>query len=198
MSRVIQRKLSRKEKDSNRHQVARRKVARLHLRVVDRRQAMLHEASQVLTRRLDTIVVRDLAMGNMSRNRRLSQEAMDSSWAAFRRRLDCKADLRGNTIFVARRLFASTKTCSRFGSETAHRQCDPGFRPCRSSGPPATGTPPPRGHGSFGLPLAAQADLEPGKDAKHVEECLAGGGRGVRRLLGCGDVGAPAPGASRL
>lgn len=128
------RNLPHKQKGSRRHRIARRKVARLHLREANRRAAMLHEASQVLTRRLDTIVVEDLAMGSMAGNRRLSQVAMDCSRRGFRRRLDCNADLRGNPIFVARRLFASTKTCSRYGSATALRQCDPGFRPCRSSG----------------------------------------------------------------
>ncbi len=34
------------------------------------------------------------------------------------------------------------------------------------------------------LALAAQAGLELGEHAEHVEECLASGGRGVHRLLG--------------
>lgn len=41
-----------------------------------------------------------------------------------------------------------------------------------------------RGGDSLGLPLLAQVGLELGKNAKHVEERLAGGGAGVDRLLG--------------
>ena len=114
--RRLQRSLSRKEKGSNRRRIAREKVARLHLRVADQRQAMLHETSDMLTRRFDTIVVEDLAVRNMSRNRRLSQAVMDSSWAEFRRQLEYKAELRGNTLIVAPRFLPSSKTCSRCGA----------------------------------------------------------------------------------
>ena len=59
--------------------------------------------------------------------------------------------------------------------------------------PSAIDTPPPRCGESFGLPLAAQVCFEFGKDAKHVEERLAGSGRGIRGLLSRGDVGVPLP-----
>ena len=130
----LQRSLSRKEKRSNRHRIAREKVARLHLRVADQRQAMLHEASDMLTRRFDTIVVEDLAVRNLARNRRLSQAVMDSGWAEFRRQLECKADLRGNTIVVAPRFFASSKTCSRCGAVKSGLGLDERIYRCETCG----------------------------------------------------------------
>ena len=42
----------------------------------------------------------------------------------------------------------------------------------------------------LGLALAAQVGLELGEDAEHVEECLAGRGRGVHGLLGGSEMGA--------
>ena len=94
------------QQGSNRHRIARRKVARFQLRVADLRRAMLHEASDMLTRRFDTIVVEVLTLRNMARNRRLSLAYMDSGRAEFRRQLACKEWLRRNTIVVAPRFFA--------------------------------------------------------------------------------------------
>ena len=130
----LQRSLSGKEKGSNRHRIAREKVARLHLRVAEQRQAMLHEASDMLTRRFDTIVVEDLAVRNLARNRRLSQAVMDSGWAEFRRQLEYKADLRGNTIVVAPRFFASSKTCSRCGAVKSGLGLDERIYRCETCG----------------------------------------------------------------
>ena len=42
----------------------------------------------------------------------------------------------------------------------------------------------------LGLALAVQVDLELGKDAEHVEERLAGSGRGVHGLFGGSEMGA--------
>ena len=42
----------------------------------------------------------------------------------------------------------------------------------------------------LGLALAAQVGLKLGKDAEHVEERLAGSGRGVHGLFGGGEMGA--------
>ena len=130
----LQRSLSRKEKGSNRHRIAREKVARLHLRVADQRQATLHEASDMLTRRFDTIVVEDLAVRNLARNRRLSRAVIDSGWAEFRRQLAYKADLRGNTIVVAPRFFASSKTCSRCGAVKSGLGLDERIYRCETCG----------------------------------------------------------------
>ena len=47
-----------------------------------------------------------------------------------------------------------------------------------------------RRNDSFGLALAAQVGLELGEDAEHVEERLAGSGRGVHGLFGSGKMGA--------
>lgn len=95
---------------------------------------MLHEASDMLTRRFDTIVVEDLAVRNLARNRRLSQAVMDSGWAEFRRQLEYKADLRGNTVVVAPRFLPSSKACSRCGAVKSDLGLDERIYRCETCG----------------------------------------------------------------
>jgi len=117
--RRLQRQLSRKEKGSQRYERAKRRVARLHLRVSDQRNAMLHETSDDLTRRFDTLVIEDLAVKNLSRNRRMARAVMDSGWGEFRRQLTYKAALRGVDLIVVPRYFASSKICANCGTAKA-------------------------------------------------------------------------------
>ena len=114
--RRLQRQLSRKEKGSRRYERAKRRVARLHLRVSDQRNAMLHETSDDLTRRFSTLVIEDLAVKNLSRNRRMARAVLDSGWGEFRRQLTYKAALRGVHLIVVPRYFASSKTCANCGA----------------------------------------------------------------------------------
>ena len=114
--RRLQRQLSRKDKGSRRYELAKRRVARLHLRVSDQRNAMLHETSDELTRRFSTLVIEDLAVKNLSRNRRMARAVTDSGWGEFRRQLTYKAALRGVNLIVAPRFFASSKTCANCGA----------------------------------------------------------------------------------
>jgi putative transposase len=104
--------LARKQRGSNRRARAKLAVAKLHKRVADQRSAVLHEVSDLLTRRFDRIVIEDLAVKNMVKNRRLARSISDAGFGTFRRMLEYKAVLRGNTIIVAPRFFPSSKTCS--------------------------------------------------------------------------------------
>lgn len=110
-----QRGLARKQKGSANREKARRKVARLHARVRDRRQDFLHKLSTRLVRDYDRIAVEDLAVKNMVRNRSLAQAISDAGWGELLRQLRYKAEWYGKEVVVVDRFYPSSKRCSGCG-----------------------------------------------------------------------------------
>jgi IS605 OrfB family transposase len=60
----------------------------------------------------DMIVLEDLAVANMLRNRKLSRVISDAGWAEFRGLLEYKATRAGRHLIVIDRWYPSSKTCS--------------------------------------------------------------------------------------
>ncbi|MEV4278766.1 RNA-guided endonuclease InsQ/TnpB family protein [Actinoplanes xinjiangensis] len=112
-----QRKLARKEKDSRNREKARLAVARVHVRVADRRRDVLHQVTTRLVRENQVLVIEDLAVRNMLRNRRLARAISDASWGLFRTLLEYKAKEYGRTLVVVPRWYPSTRLCSVCGTE---------------------------------------------------------------------------------
>lgn len=110
-----QRRLSRKQNGSNRRAKAKQSVARLHQRIANQRQAALHELSDYLTRTYKTVVIEDLNVRGMVKNRRLARSISDAGFGGLRSMIEYKAELRGNTVIVADRFFPSSKMCSGCG-----------------------------------------------------------------------------------
>lgn len=110
-----QRDLARKAKGSNNRAKARTKVARVHARIADRRRDLLHKLTTRLVRENQTIVIEDLAVHNMVKNRSLARAISDASWSDFRTMLQYKAAWYGRTVIAVDRWYPSSKTCSRCG-----------------------------------------------------------------------------------
>jgi putative transposase len=70
---------------------AKAKVARAHRKVRHARQDFLHRASTRLVRENDVIVIEDLNVAGMVRNRHLARAISDCSWGEFRRQLGTSA-----------------------------------------------------------------------------------------------------------
>ncbi|BBL77420.1 RNA-guided endonuclease InsQ/TnpB family protein [Methylomagnum ishizawai] len=111
----LQRNLSRKQKGSNHGARAKLKVAKLHARVSNQRKAVIHELSDQLTRRFKTIVIEDLNVRGMVRNRSLARAVSDAGFGTLRAAIEYKAALRDVTVVVADRWFPSSRTCSGCG-----------------------------------------------------------------------------------
>lgn len=111
----FQRRLSRCQKDSKNRIKVKRRIARLHYRVACSRNDPLHKLSAELTKNYKNIVIEDLDISAMVKNRKLSRSILDGGWYEFRRQLCYKAQLRGNKIFIANRWYASSKRCCACG-----------------------------------------------------------------------------------
>lgn len=132
---MAQRELSRKTKgDGTNRAKARRKVARVHARIADRRRDMLHKLTTRLVRENQTLVIEDLTVRNMVKNRRLARAISDAAWAEFRSMLEYKAAWYGRTVIAVDRFFPSSKLCS--GCGTLQRKMPLGVRTwtCESCG----------------------------------------------------------------
>ncbi|MCT9011892.1 RNA-guided endonuclease TnpB family protein, partial [Streptomyces rhizosphaerihabitans] len=89
---LAQRRLAKKAKgDGANRAKARRKVARIHARITDRRRDHLHQLTTRLVRENQTLVIEDLSVRNLVRNRNLARAISDAAWSQFRSMLEYKA-----------------------------------------------------------------------------------------------------------
>ncbi|MFE2733841.1 RNA-guided endonuclease InsQ/TnpB family protein [Streptomyces sp. NPDC059349] len=111
-----QRRLAKKAKDSVNRAKARRKVAKIHARIADRRRDALHKITTRLVRDNQTLVIEDLTVRNMVKNRRLARAISDAAWSQFRSMLEYKAAWYGREVIAIDRWFPSSKLCSSCGA----------------------------------------------------------------------------------
>ena len=110
-----QRRMARCQPGSANRAKARAKAARAHRKVRAARADFLHRTSTSLVRGHDVIVLEDLAVTNMVRNRRLARAIADCGWGTFRAMLGYKAARYGRRVIVIDRWYPSSKTCSACG-----------------------------------------------------------------------------------
>jgi len=114
-----QKALTRKQKGSHRRRKAALAVARLHRKVRNRRRDFHHKLSTTLARTKSVVVIEDLAVKGMVRNRHLARAISDAGWGEFRTMLEYKTAWCGSTLVVADRFYPSSKTCSHCGTVRA-------------------------------------------------------------------------------
>lgn len=116
------RKHSRKVKGSKNRKKAARRLARMHARIANIRKDALHQATSAIvaktkpdSERPAVIVIEDLNVSGMLKNRKLSRAIADVGLYEFRRQLEYKAHQAGSVINVVSRWYPSSKTCSACG-----------------------------------------------------------------------------------
>jgi putative transposase len=110
-----QRRMARCRNGSGNQAKAAAKVARACRKVRSARRDFLHRASTRLVRSADTIVIEDLNVSGMIRNRRLARAIADCGWGEFRRQLQYKCARAGRDLVVIDRWYPSSKACSGCG-----------------------------------------------------------------------------------
>jgi putative transposase len=129
-----QRRLARCRNGSANRAKAKAKVARAHRKVRDARRDFLHRASTRLVRGNDVIVIEDLNVCGMVRNRHLARVISDCGWGEFRRQLAYKCQRHGRRLVVIDRWYPSSKTCSACGHRLAELSLSTRTWQCPSCG----------------------------------------------------------------
>ncbi|MDQ0937214.1 RNA-guided endonuclease InsQ/TnpB family protein [Streptomyces turgidiscabies] len=120
-----QRELSRKAKGGGANRAkARRKVARVHARIADRRRDFLHKLTTRLVRENQTVVIEDLTVRNMVSNHKLARAISDAAWSDLRSMLEYKTAWYGRELVVVDRFFPSSKLCGACGTIRAKLSLD--------------------------------------------------------------------------
>lgn len=106
-----QRRHARAKKGSKNRDKARKKVARVHARIADRRRDFLHKLSTRLIRENQVICVESLQVKNMVKNDKLSKAISDVGWGEFVSQLAYKADWYGRALVKIDKWYPSSKRC---------------------------------------------------------------------------------------
>jgi IS605 OrfB family transposase len=113
--RRLNRQLARRTPGSRRRSRTRRRLARVHARAANLRRDLFHKVTTSLATQHGTVVVEQLNVAGMLRNRRLARAIADTGMAELRRQLAYKTTWYGSRLVVADRFYPSSKTCSGCG-----------------------------------------------------------------------------------
>jgi putative transposase len=106
-----QRRHARKRKGSKNRERARKKVARIHARIAERRRDYQHKLSTRLIRENQIVCVESLSVKNMLQNHCLAKSISDVGWGEFVRQLEYKAVWYGRTLVKIDTWYPSSKRC---------------------------------------------------------------------------------------
>ena len=104
---------------SRRWRTTHARVARMHAAVANARREGLHKLSTRLVRAFGVVVIEDLNVAGMTRNRRLGRHIAGVGMAELRRQIEYKAAWAGVRVHIADRWYPSSKTCSACGAVKA-------------------------------------------------------------------------------
>jgi putative transposase len=107
--------LARTTPGSKGRQRARARLAKTHRKVANTRRHLVHEASKTLVTRAQVVVLEDLCVAGMMRNRHLARSISDAAMGELFDQILYKAKWHGVEVRVADRFFPSSKTCSGCG-----------------------------------------------------------------------------------
>lgn len=107
----LQRKLKNKKLSSSNYKKLQKKVAKLHLKISHIRNDFLHKQSRKLVNENQVIVLEDLNVKGMIKNKKLARSIADVSWSTFVTYVKYKAAWDNKKVVVIDRFFASTKQC---------------------------------------------------------------------------------------
>ena len=114
---LLQKRLSRKQKGSANRNKARIRVARLQEHIANSRKNSLHKITHALTHdsQVRTICMGDLNVKGMQRNHHLAQAVGDASFGMFLTLLEYKCSWYGVNLIKIDRFAPSSKTCGKCG-----------------------------------------------------------------------------------
>lgn len=112
-----QRRLNKKQKGSKNRRKQQLKVAKMSYRISCIRKNAIHNATTSIVKKYDKIIIEELNVRGMIKNRNLSQALSDVCFGEIKRQLIYKSKWSGKELIVADKWFASSKTCSNCGNK---------------------------------------------------------------------------------
>ncbi len=109
---VLQKRVSRKQKGSKNRRKAIQRLAKLHELITNQRTDFQHKLSSILICENQAIALETLNVKGMVKNHCLAQAISDSAWSSFVTKLEYKAEWFGKTILRIGRFEPSSKLCS--------------------------------------------------------------------------------------
>ncbi|HBI1784135.1 TPA: transposase [Enterococcus faecalis] len=110
--------------EASNYQKQKRKVARLHEKVMNQRTDFLNKLSTEIIKNHDIICIENLNTKGMLRNHKLAKSISDVSWSSFVTKLQYKADWYGREIFKIDKWFPSSQICSECGHKDGKKPLD--------------------------------------------------------------------------
>ena len=110
--------------EAKNYQKQKRKVARLHEKVMNQRADFLNKLSTEMIKSHDIICIEDLNTKGMLRNHKLAKSISDVSWSSFVTKLQYKADWYGREIIKVDRWFPSSQICSVCGHKDGKKSLE--------------------------------------------------------------------------
>lgn len=107
--------------DAKNYQKQKRKIARLHERVMNQRDDFLNKLSTEIIKNHDIICIENLNTKGMLRNHKLARSISDVSWSAFVTKLEYKATWYGKSIIKVSKWFPSSQICSDCGHQSGKK-----------------------------------------------------------------------------
>lgn len=113
--RKLQKKLARQPKDSKRRNKTRIQIAKLHNQIADVRKDFLHKLSTKIVSENQTIVLEDLNVSGMVKNRKLARAISFQGWREFRTLCEAKSQKFNRVFHVVSRWEPTSQICSNCG-----------------------------------------------------------------------------------
>ncbi|MCM0588809.1 MAG: transposase [Gloeotrichia echinulata IR180] len=113
--RQLQKKLARQHKDSKRRDKTRIQIAKRHNQIADTRRDFLHKLSTKIVSENQAIVLEDLNVSGMVKNRKLSRVISLQGWREFRTQCEAKSAKYDRTFHVISRWEPTSQVCSECG-----------------------------------------------------------------------------------
>lgn len=113
--RKLQKRLARQVKGSNRWHQTKSRIARLHNRIADLRKDFLHKLSTRIVGENAVVVLEDLNVSGMVKNRKLARAISLQGWRIFRDFCGAKAEKFGRDFQTINRWEPTSQVCSDCG-----------------------------------------------------------------------------------
>jgi putative transposase len=112
----LQKKHSKKKNGSKNKEKARLKVARQYEKITNIREDFHHKLSTRLIHENQVVVMEDLNVSGMVKNRKLARTISQQGWSQFVTFLKYKSTMYGRELVQVDRFYPSSKTCSSCGT----------------------------------------------------------------------------------